>query len=250
MLKFLPTARIRPMFVRGVRLLKGSAKGSRSACASLVTTASVYSHRPLKPKIFMGSSGTSRNHSQWPEIQPGSRAARESTINYSCGIREDRNGTGGTRIFTLPARCYAISSMEIGRRTLASIETASPIVEALGVTDYFSIQTYRKAKEYKTAGRMSAVKFLFPNVEMRLDIKTGKNKGINLHLLFSPEDPNHEQEIERILSLLEFEFDDRPYRCTISDLTNLGYAVEPEVTTESAALYAGTNQFKTTLTGA
>jgi hypothetical protein len=95
---------------------------------------------------------------------------------------------------------------------LISIESASPVVEALGVTDYFSIQTYRKAKECKAAGRMPAVKLLFPNVEMRVDIKTAKSKGINLHLLFSPEDPKHEQEIERILSLLEFEFDERPYR--------------------------------------
>jgi hypothetical protein len=50
---------------------------------------------------------------------------------------------------------------------LTSIETASPPVEALGVTDYFSIQTYRKAKEHKAAGRMPGVKLLFPNVEMR-----------------------------------------------------------------------------------
>ena len=113
------------------------------------------------------------------------------------------------------------------------------MVEALGVTDYFSIQTYRRAKEHKAAGRIPAVKLMFPNVEMRLDIKTTKSKGINLHLLFSPEDPNHEQEIERLLSLLEFEFDERPYRCTISDLTHLGYAVEPGLTTDSAALYAG-----------
>jgi ABC-type Mn2+/Zn2+ transport system ATPase subunit len=130
---------------------------------------------------------------------------------------------------------------------LTSIETASPAVEALGVTDYLSIQTYRRAREHQAAGRMSAVKLMFPNVEMRLDIKTTKSKGINLHLLFSPEDPNHEQEIERLLSLLEFEFEERPYRCMISDLTNLGYAVEPELTTDSAALRAGTNQFKTTL---
>jgi energy-coupling factor transporter ATP-binding protein EcfA2 len=130
---------------------------------------------------------------------------------------------------------------------LTSIETASPLVEALGVTDYFSIQTYRRAKEHRAAGRMPGVKLIFPNVEMRLDIKTTKSKGVNLHLLFSPEDPNHEQEIERLLSLLEFEFDERPYRGSISDLTNLGYAVEPSLTTDSAALYAGTNQFKTTL---
>ncbi len=130
---------------------------------------------------------------------------------------------------------------------LTCIATASPPVEALGVTDYFSIQTYRKAKEHKAAGRMPGVKLLFPNVEMRLDIKTSKSKAINLHLLFSPDDPNHEHEIERVLAQLEFEFDERGYFCTIAQLTELGRAVDPKTATDKAALHVGTNQFKTTL---
>ena len=130
---------------------------------------------------------------------------------------------------------------------LTYVETATPKVEALGVTDYFSIQTYRKAKEYWAAGRMPGVKLLFPNVEMRLDIKTSKSKAINLHLLFSPDDPNHECEIERILAQLQFEFGERGYSCTRAQLTELGRAVDPNATTEKAALKVGTNQFKTTL---
>jgi hypothetical protein len=35
---------------------------------------------------------------------------------------------------------------------LTKIENSSPRVRALGVTDYFCIQTYRRAKEYKVAG--------------------------------------------------------------------------------------------------
>jgi hypothetical protein len=47
----------------------------------------------------------------------GRAAVRKSTINcYSCGIREDRNGTGGIPIYTPPARCCAISSTGTGRR--------------------------------------------------------------------------------------------------------------------------------------
>ena len=111
----------------------------------------------------------------------------------------------------------------------------------------FESRSYANNAKRLTGYGRASFKLMLPNVEMRLDIKTTKSKGINLHLLFSPEDPNHEQEIERLLSLLEFEFDERPYRCAISDLTNLGYAVEPGLTTDSAALYAGTNQFKTTL---
>jgi hypothetical protein len=39
---------------------------------------------------------------------------------------------------------------------LQKIENSSPNVRALGVTDYFSIQTYRNAKAHKVAGRMPA----------------------------------------------------------------------------------------------
>ena len=46
---------------------------------------------------------------------------------------------------------------------------------------------------------MPAVDLIFPNVEIRLDIKTDKIRSINMHLLFSPDDPNHEGEIERLL---------------------------------------------------
>lgn len=130
---------------------------------------------------------------------------------------------------------------------LRCIEQANPVVEALGVTDYFSIRTYREVRKYKRSGRLGRVKLLFPNVEMRLDIKTAKSRPLNLHFLFSPDDPNHEAEIEGLLSALEFEYDGRPYRCTHTDLANLGRAVDASATTEETALRAGANQFKTSL---
>ena len=39
---------------------------------------------------------------------------------------------------------------------------------------------------------MPNVKLLIPNVEMRLDLATERRRPINLHLLFSPEDDDHE----------------------------------------------------------
>src|ERR1700722_5397716 len=66
----------------------------------------------------------------------------------------------------------------------AAIESASPVIEALGVTDYFSIGCYRQVRERCQAGRLPNVKLLFPNVEMRLDLATEKKRSINLHLLF------------------------------------------------------------------
>jgi hypothetical protein len=130
---------------------------------------------------------------------------------------------------------------------LKRVEDAFPLVEALGVTDYFCIQTYREARKRKASGRLPNVRLLFPNVEMRLDIKTEKKKPINIHLLFSPEDINHENEIERILSHLVFEFQGKKYRCNIAELTQLGRAFDPKQTDDRTATRVGANQFKVTL---
>jgi energy-coupling factor transporter ATP-binding protein EcfA2 len=130
---------------------------------------------------------------------------------------------------------------------LTAIENSSPSVRALGVTDYFCIQTYQQVRKHKVAGRIPQVELLFPNVELRLDIKTGKNRPVNLHLLFSPEDPNHEQEIERLLGQLQFEFRDRTYSCSRGQLIELGRAFDTTQTDELGALRTGVNQFKTSL---
>ena len=131
---------------------------------------------------------------------------------------------------------------------LSAIENSSPRVRALGVTDYFCITTYQMAREFKASGRLTEVELLFPNVELRLDIKTDKARAINIHLLFSPDDPNHEKEIERLLGQLQFEFQERSYSCNPSQLADLGRAFNPAVTDNTAAQRIGTNQFKTTLT--
>jgi hypothetical protein len=98
---------------------------------------------------------------------------------------------------------------------LRKIEESDPQVAALGVTDYFCIRTYQAVRKYQEQGRLPHVQLLFPNVEMRLDIKTAKVKPINIHLLFSPEDPHHENEIIRILGQLKFEYRDRQYACNL-----------------------------------
>jgi hypothetical protein len=64
---------------------------------------------------------------------------------------------------------------------LRAVEGADPPVEALAVTDYFSIRTYREVRRRKLEGRLPGVSLLFPNVELRLDIKTDRAKPINLH---------------------------------------------------------------------
>jgi hypothetical protein len=130
---------------------------------------------------------------------------------------------------------------------LARIESASPVIAALGVTDYFCIQTYREVKERKRAGRLPGVQFLFPNVEMRIETKTADERAINIHLLFSPADSDHEAQIERILGHLVFDFKGTTYRCERNQLIALGKNFDPSQKDDAAAMKIGANQFKTSL---
>ena len=139
------------------------------------------------------------------------------------------------------------SSAAIGTRNLERIEQSEPRIEALGVTDYFCIDTYKEVRKRKAQGRLSDVKLLFPNVELRIDTKTTSDRAINIHLLFSPADPDHEGQIERILGQLTFNAGERDYACTRADLIALGRAHDPKQTDERGALKTGANQFKTSL---
>jgi energy-coupling factor transporter ATP-binding protein EcfA2 len=130
---------------------------------------------------------------------------------------------------------------------LHRLETANPTIRAIGVTDYFCIQGYEWVLERKNAGRLQNIDFIFPNVEMRLDVKTEKSKGINLHLLFSPEDPDHRNHIHRVLGSLEFEFQETRYTCTPTSLAQLGRAFHAKPLDDAAAMRIGANQFKTRL---
>lgn len=67
-------------------------------------------------------------------------------------------------------------------------------IAAIGITDYFTIDGYKRLKQYQEAGRMAGV-MIFPNVEFRVNkviyrTKGGKEpKRLNFHVLFSPELP-------------------------------------------------------------
>lgn len=127
---------------------------------------------------------------------------------------------------------------------IRAINFAEPTIRALGVTDYYSLQTYRDVRRFWAAGKLPQVEFIFPNIELRLDVKTAKAKGINLHLLFSPDDPQHESQIERNLGQLTFEYLGQTHQCNRSGLIALGRAVEPKHTGEDAAFAEGAQAFK------
>lgn len=74
--------------------------------------------------------------------------------------------------------------------------------------------------------------------------KTDKKKAINLHLLFSAEDPKHEEHIARLLSRLRFKVVDRDYACTRSELIELDRHFDPAQQNDEGAFREGANQFK------
>jgi hypothetical protein len=131
---------------------------------------------------------------------------------------------------------------------LGALENCSPLIEALAVTDYYTTDTYEEVLRQKALGRLPNVKLLFPNIEVRLDV-AAKSGFVNLHLLVSPEDPNHIDEIRRFLSRLQFNAHGDRFDCTRADLVRLGKASDTSIVDKNAALVRGAGQFKVNFDG-
>ncbi len=135
---------------------------------------------------------------------------------------------------------------QFGELTIAEaldlLAACRPAIEAVGVTDYATTATFRAALAAWAGGAGEGLELLFPNVELRLDVPTTAGAGVNLHLLAAPEDVD---ELDRVLSRLEFTFNGRVYRATPEDLIQLGrkFAGRDDLD-DRAALKEGTNQFK------
>ena len=63
----------------------------------------------------------------------------------------------------------------------------------VGITDYFTIEGYKKVKEFKNSGRLTNIHTILPNIEFRLSSvlaskKNGKDpRRLSLHVIFSDE---------------------------------------------------------------
>lgn len=126
---------------------------------------------------------------------------------------------------------------------LSTIEALTPKVEAIAVTDYYVTDTYEALLKHKAAGRLPDVALLFPNIELRLDV-AAKSGFVNIHLLISPEDPDHLTEARRILSRLQFHAYNDRFDCTRDELIKLGRRADMSIVDDLAALRHGATQFK------
>ena len=132
-------------------------------------------------------------------------------------------------------------------RYLDALEAVSPPLQAIGVTDYCITRSYERLKEVKENGRLPECDVLFPNVELRLNTGTIKGNFVNIHLLVSPEDGNHVDELNRFLGRLWFSAYDDKFACTPPELVRLGRRAYDADVEEEAALRHGVTQFKVSL---
>lgn len=77
-------------------------------------------------------------------------------------------------------------------------------ISVIGITDYFTIEGYIKILQYKEEGKLKNFDLILPNIELRLDILSSKNKRLNFHIIFSDEIDPYEIK-EHFLHSLEFQ---------------------------------------------
>ena len=110
---------------------------------------------------------------------------------------------------------------------------------AIAITDYLSIDNYLKVCEDKRLP--NSVKFVFPNVELRM-APIASDSPINIHCLF---DPSIVGELEgRFFANLKFEYNHNDYGATKNELIRLGRDFQKNQSlSDEAALKIGLSQY-------
>ncbi len=88
---------------------------------------------------------------------------------------------------------------QIWGKYINALEEISDI-SVIGITDYFSIEGYKKVLEYKQKGRLQNFDLILPNIEFRLDTYVDKRR-LNYHVILSDEidvDTIEKEFLERI----------------------------------------------------
>jgi len=130
-------------------------------------------------------------------------------------------------------------------RYLEQLESFTDI-SVIAITDYFSIDGYKKALHAKKEGRLTNIDCLLPNVELRILPVTGDSHAINIHVIFDPEIVDTLE--SHFFQNLVFEYQGNEYRCDRDGLIRLGRAYRcDDLRDEWAAYCEGVEQFKVSL---
>ena len=77
-------------------------------------------------------------------------------------------------------------------------------VQVFGITDYFSADSYFSARDKFRERYVSSGKLLLPNIELRTnDVVNKEQEEVNIHLIFNPFRPDHEEKIKSFLGSLK-----------------------------------------------
>jgi ABC-type lipoprotein export system ATPase subunit len=127
---------------------------------------------------------------------------------------------------------------------IQEINNNTDTVIALGITDYYSINNYSQLREKFDKGAFKNIKLLFPNIEMRLSIPTEKSSAINIHLLISPDDPRHIEEINQHLNRLTIKHNGRPISCNKNEIIMFGNEINQKLSSDEQRYKLGIENFK------
>ena len=128
---------------------------------------------------------------------------------------------------------------------LAALEQATPVIEAIAVTDYYVTDTYEEVLKAKgsRAATFSQTDLSQCRVEAR---RSDSQRRIRQPPPVSsvPRTRITLTNCGRLLSRLQFNVMQDRFDCTRADLIRLGKKADPTITDDGAALTFGANQFK------
>lgn len=111
-------------------------------------------------------------------------------------------------------------------------------IAVIGITDYLSIDNYKKVVADNRLPK--SVRFVLPNVEMRLDVM-GKDAPVNIHFIFNPTIVDELN--ERFFAQLKFDEGTRSYSATKGSLISLGKKLAIGEITNEEAYQSGLEKF-------
>lgn len=112
-------------------------------------------------------------------------------------------------------------------------------VSVIGITDYFSVEGYKKVRDEK----LTNFDLIVPNVELRMLPVTSSETPINIHVIFNP---TIVDELDsKFFSGLEYEYGGETFKCTRADLIKLGRKYKNNQSLDEEVAYReGVDQFK------